>query len=197
MRIAVNLARRESMSERTVYAWAPVLIFVAGAALVLLAVSGYSAFAAYRAAHQSVLRYQAETQEMQSRGMRMAGELRKPETLRLYGQISFLNGLIGQKRVSLSALTLDVARLVPEQARLASLALVTTKDGPVVNVKVEGPSQTVVDEFLKRLEDSPDFGQVTVSNQAFATSGLEKGLVTLTCSAQYAGKDFSDRRTDR
>lgn len=197
MRIAVNLARRERLTERTVYLWAPVLIFVTGAALVFLAVSAFREFAAYRTVHQSVLRYQSETHEMQTREMRLAGELRKPETLQLYRQINFLNGLMGQKRVSLSALTLAVARLVPDQARLASLALVTSKDGPVVSVSVEGPSQAVVDEFLNRLEGSPDFDQVTVSNQAFAQSGTEKGLVTLTCSAQYAAKEFSGLPADR
>lgn len=197
MKIRVNLARKESRGERTVYLWAPILVFVTAAALVFLAVSAFREFAAYRTVHQSVLRYQSETQEMETREMRLAGELRKPETLRLYRQINFLNSLIGQKRVSLSALTLDVARLVPDQARLASLALVTTKGGPVVSVTVEGPTQTVVDDFLTRLENSPDFGQVTVNNQAFAQSGPEKGLVTLNCNAQYAGTDVTDRPANR
>lgn len=196
MKITVNLARPESHIERTVYVWAPVLIVVTAAILAFLAISAWTEFGSYRSVHQSTLRYRAETQEMQGKQMRLAGQLRAPETLELYRQIGFLNGLIGEKRVSLSALTVEVARLVPGEARIAGLSLVSAKDGPVVSVTVEGPSADVVGEFLDRLEAAPDFDQITVQDQSTSESGAEKGLVTLRCSARYLANHSTTRRVD-
>ncbi|MGH9398117.1 MAG: hypothetical protein ACRD18_14855 [Terriglobia bacterium] len=197
MRIQINLAHPESRIERSVYVWTPVVILVAAVLLVRLLFSAGHEYVQYRSVHHSALRYQAEVQEMQVKEVRLGSVLRRPETLKLYGQINFLNGLIDQKRVSLSGLTLKVARLLPAQARITGLALVETEKGPVVDISVEGSGHAVAGEFLNNLEGSPDFDGITVTDQSFAQTGPEKGLVTLTCSARYVGKTVPGARAEQ
>ncbi|MGH9435160.1 MAG: hypothetical protein ACRD06_04070 [Terriglobia bacterium] len=188
MKIRINLARPESRAERTVYVWAPILIVLAAVLLVRIAYSAGREFTEYRRVHHSTMLYTAEIQEMQTKEIRLAAVLRRPQTVKLYGQINFLNELMEQKRVSLSGLTLKVARLLPDQARITGLALVETGKGPLIRITVEGTGRDVAGEFLNHLEDSPDFDGITVTDQSFGQSGPEKGLVTLTCDARYVGE---------
>ncbi|MDE3180308.1 MAG: hypothetical protein KGM47_11700 [Acidobacteriota bacterium] len=188
MRVGINLARPESRIERSVYLWAPILTLAAVIVLVRLVFFAGHQFTVYRAAQHSTLRYQAETQEMQAKQARLAASLRQPGTLKLYNQITFLNQLIDQKRVSLSSLTLKVAHLLPAQSRITALALKATPSGPVIDISIEGNGDAVAGQFLNNLEASPDFDGITVTDQSFDQSGSQKGLVALTCSARYVGK---------
>lgn len=189
MKLDLNLAQPESRVERSLFLWAPLLIALTLLLLIrILAVAEHD-FTAYRRVHQSVLRYEAETGEMRSQAVRANALLGQAATVKLYQQINFLNALIRQKKVSLSALTLKVTRLLPDQTRLDELSLAETGDGPVVELSVEGDGNEAVYDFLNRLESSPDFDAVTVTNQSFASQTQDKGFVILTCSARYVGKE--------
>lgn len=192
MKVRINLAQPASWRERTVYLWAPVLILCAGALLAFLCFVSGREFLEYRKVDRAVLRYQAEIQETQAQEARLGAVLRLPETLKLYAQINFLNGLIEQKRLSLSGLTLEVAKLLPDQVRITGLALGETTKGPVIEISVEGAPRQVTGAFLNNLEGSPDFDGVTVVNQSFADETQQANLVSLTCSARYIGKTLPE-----
>ncbi|MGH9470256.1 MAG: hypothetical protein ACRD1N_07935 [Terriglobia bacterium] len=187
MKIDLNLAQPQSRAERWLFFWAPLLIALTAAALVWVLIAAGREFRSYRQAHRTVLRYTAEIGEMHENENRAQAMLRQPPTLALYRQIGFLNALIEQKKVSLASLTLEVTRLLPPQTRLAGLSLVQSDCGPFVELSIEGNGSAAVYSFLSRIEASPDFDAVTVTDQSFATQPQEKGLVTLTCSARYVG----------
>lgn len=189
MKIDLNLAQPENRVERLLFLWAPALIILTLILLIRVLMTAQHEFAAYRRVHQSILRYQAETEEMRSQAVRAKALLGQPTTLKLYQQINFLNALIKQKKVSLSALTLKVTRLLPDQTRLAGLSLAEAEGGPIVELSVEGNGNEAVYAFLNRLESSPDFDGVTVTDQSFGSQVQDKGIVTLTCSARYVGEE--------
>lgn len=188
MRVRINLARPANWRERTVYLWAPVLILCAGALLGYLVFASGREFAEYRRVDRAVLRDQAEIHETQAQEARLSMALRRPETLKLYAQINFLNNLIEQKKLSLSGLTLEVAKLLPDQVRITGLALGETAKGPEIEISVEGAPRQVTGAFLNNLESSPDFDGVTVVSQSFADVTQQANLISLTCSARYIGK---------
>ncbi|MGH9401228.1 MAG: PilN domain-containing protein [Terriglobia bacterium] len=188
MKVRVNLAQPEKWRERTVYLWAPVLVLVGVVLLVHLISVSARQFVEYQKVHRSVLRYEAEVHETQAKEIRLKAVLHQPGTLKLYGQINFLNSLIEQKKVSLSGLTIEVARLLPGQVRITGLSLADTAKGPVIQISVEGAVNQVTGVFLSNLEASPDFEGVTVLDQSFGTENQPGNLVSLTCSARYIGK---------
>lgn len=187
MRIKINLAHPQSRAERSLWVWAPALVALALAVLIWILIAAGRQFGQYRQARRTVQRYSAEIGEMREKESRAQSILRQEPTLGLYRQIAFLNTLIDQKKISLSNLTLEVTRLLPPQARLAGLSLAASKDAPVVELVIEGQGSAAVYGFLSRLEASPDFDSVMVTDQSFGTQPQEKGLVTLTCSARYVG----------
>lgn len=197
MRIRVNLAQPEKWSERTVYLWAPVLILAGSALLAYLLFLAGRQFAEYRKVDRTVTRYEAEVHETQVQEVRLTSLLRQPETLKLYAQINFLNDLIEQKKLSLSGLTLEVAKLLPSQVRITGLALGETNKGPVIEISVEGSVNQVTGAFLNNLEASPDFEGVTVIDQSFAAENQSTNLVSLTCSARYVGKTLPGPEADK
>lgn len=187
MRIEINLAHPERRLERTLYIWAPVVIVLALVLLIRGLVMTGREFAAYRTAHQSTMRYQAEISEMRGKERQAQAVLRRPPAVKLYRQINFLNGLMERRKTSLSAMTLKISRLLPGQSRLTSLSLAHSEAGPMVQFTIEGAGNAAVYKFLSNLEKSPDFDSVTVTDQAFETQGSDKGFVALTCNARYVG----------
>lgn len=196
MKVTVNLARPEKFAERAVLLWAPPLLLVGAALLAFLIFNSARSFIAYRKADRAVVRYQSEVRELQAREARVNALLHQPDTLKLYSQINFLNSLIEQKKLSLSGLTLDVAKLLPEQARITGLGLAETAKGPVVQISVEGSADVVTGVFLSNLEASPEFDGVTVIDQSFGTENQSSNDVLLTCSARYIGPDAPGREAD-
>lgn len=192
MKVRINLAQPPNWRERTVYLWAPVLILCAGALLAYLVFTSGREFAEYRRVDRAVLRDQAEIHETQAQEARLSAALRRPETLKLYAQINFLNNLIEQKKLSLSGLTLEVAKLLPDQVRITGLALGETSKGPEIEISVEGAPRQVTGAFLNNLESSPDFDGVTVVSQSFADETQQSNLISLTCSARYIGKTLPE-----
>ncbi|MGH9352641.1 MAG: hypothetical protein ACRD2G_10850 [Terriglobia bacterium] len=188
MKVRVNLAQPEKWRERTVYVWAPILILGGSVLLVYLIFASARQFAEYRKVDRAVVRYEAEVHETKTKGIHLTAVLRQPQTLKLYAQINFLNSLIEQKKLSLSGLTLKVAKFLPSQVRITGLALAETTKGPVIEISVEGAVNQVTGAFLNNLEASPDFEGVTVLDQSFGAENQPGNLVSLTCSARYIGK---------
>lgn len=199
MKIGINLAQPENRLERSVYLWAPVGMLLAAVLLAHLCLASAQQLMQYRKVHRSVMQYQAEVRGIQAQEQRLQSALRQPATLRLYSQINFLNSLIAQKKVSLSGLTLEVAKLLPPQARILALSLDGTARGrgPVVEVRVEGSASQVAGEFLSHLEASPDFDTVTVLDQSFEPQSVQPNMVSLTCSARFVGKTLPGQGLDQ
>lgn len=192
MKIELNLARPPRRLDSSAIIWAPALIVIAALVLARILLSSWTAFGQFRQVHKSVLRYQAETAELQTKEAQAWQALHRPPVLRLYRQIGFLNSLIDEKKVSLSALASRVTRLLPTQTRLSSLAVGQAEaGGPLVQFSVEGEQEGVY-AFLSNLEQSPDFGAPAVKSEAIEQQGPDKGLVVLTCSAQYLGVEPGD-----
>jgi hypothetical protein len=196
VKIELNLARPRSRFDRVSAVGAPVLIIASLALLPRILYPAWVGFVEYRKVHRSVLTYQAEIADLQRQEAQVWQVLRRPPTLKLYHQITFLNSLIDQKRLSLSDLALRVTKLLPAQTRLDSLTLSDAEETPVVRTPVvlmPVVQFSVVGEqdgvygFLSNLEQAPDFGAPTNLSETIEKEGTEQGLVHLECRAEYLG----------
>lgn len=187
MRINLNLGKTENPFERYMFVWAVPALVVAGLVLAHGIYVGARDFRQVRRVQKSVLQYEGQISILRDKANRAQQMLVRPSTRELERKADFLNSLIEQKQVSLSEVTLKMTRLLPDEARLAGLAVIPTKATPQVQVSVEGKTAQALDAFLDNLEQSPDFSGVVVSNQAFEKPGPQGSLFALKCKANYVG----------
>lgn len=185
MKVTLNLSTVSGSRERYALAWAVPVLIVGVAGLVFLSVSIMREYRQYRAVRRSVTEYEARANSLRQREAALRKELEKPELRDLYRQVQYLNALIEQKQVSLTGVTETVTKLLPGDVHLTGLALVSQADGFVVRFGLTGRSEEAVETFLANLEDSPNFKDVTITNEGFQEQGGVTGPVVISCSARY------------
>ena len=97
-------------------------------------------------------------------------KLEDPAYRELLRQAQFVNKLIDQRQLSLTELSARLAGLLPEDAHLTGLALISPKkpgDDYMVRMGITAKSEDAVETFINDLEDSPDFKDVSIINQGF------------------------------
>lgn len=185
MTITFNLARPRSFCDRYLMVWAvPAL----GLGLLLLVQFLASARADYRQAQRvraTLERERARAGQLRGRELALRRELDQPRYRDVLKQVRGVNSLIDEKRLSLTEVTVEIARLLPPQARLSSLSVAAAAGGPLVRVGVEAQAAAQAETFVANLEQSPDFKDVTVTQQSFVLKPGEP--VTVNCTAHYAG----------
>jgi len=188
MKITLNLSTMPSARERYALVWGVPAGVIALAVLVLLSVVAVRNFREYRAVRRSVgelLHVEAQVHEQE---MALRRNLEQPQLRDMYRQAKFINTVIDRKQFSATEVLQKVAPLLPEDARLTALSLKHSGKDLEVRFAVVGSSDEALEQFLTNLEDSAEFTDVAILNQGFAPEGKENELVTLACSARYAGK---------
>jgi len=107
--------------------------------------------------------------EAESLGKQVAeveSRLDRPEATAKLNEIGFLNHLIARKNLSWTRLFGDLEDLVPNNVHLVGLKPDIGANG-VVTLQIELQARSVADasEFIHRLEKSPVFQNITVSNE--------------------------------
>ena len=185
MKIELNLAHAESPLERYLWSWSVPAIVFGTLFLIHSLVSAAHSLAEWRAVQRSVGQYQGQIAILRERETRALGALNQPAFRNLRSEAELINSLIDQRQVSLAEITLELTKLLPDQARLSGLSISQAGNEPQVLIKVEGKTEDAVYTFLENLEQSPKFQQPLVSHQAFE-KGLTNGdAVELTCTAFY------------
>lgn len=186
MKFALNLSLSQSFRHRHALAWSVPLL---AGSLVLLARLLFSIqvdWRDYRTVGQAVSREEARLNDLAAREAALQQKLDRPESQAVLREVQFVNFLIDQRRFSLTDLTAKVTALLPPQARLTTLRVPDSSGDPLVQFGIEGSSEEPVETFVSNLEDSPDFRDVTVTNQGFEEKS-GGAPVSITCSARYVG----------
>jgi hypothetical protein len=124
--------------------------------------------------------------EAESLGKRVAdveSRLDRPEATAKLNEIGFLNHLITRKNFSWTRLFADLEDMVPNNVHLVSLRPdVGTNSQIKLQIELHGRSIGDVSEFIHRLEKSPLFQNITVSNeQKLESLELTASLVSSIC----------------
>ena len=107
--------------------------------------------------------------EAESLGKRVAeveSRLDRPEATAKLNEIGFLNHLIAQKNLSWTRLFADLEEMVPNNVHLVGLRPDIATNG-VITLQIDLEARSVADasEFIHRLEKSPVFQNIKVSNE--------------------------------
>ena len=186
MKFALNLSFSQSFRQRHALAWSAPLLAVSLILLARLLFSIQVDWRDYRTVDQAVNREEARSNDLAAREVALQQKLNRPESQAVLREVQFVNFLIDQRRLSLTDLTAKVAALLPPQARLTTLRVPDSSGDPFVQFGIEGSSEDPVETFVSNLEDSPDFRDVTVTNQGFEEKG-GGAPVSITCLARYVG----------
>lgn len=187
MKISLNLATLSGTRERYAIFWAVPLALIGAVGLVALVYTALFNFREYHKIQTSLDNLSQQEQKLTSREKDLQKELDQPRDRELFQKAHFVNDLIQQRQLTLTMLTQKVSRLVPPTVRLTALAVTRPKAGIVVRFTVLGRDEGGVEAFMGNLEDSPDFADLTVTNQKFREVDSIAGQVGITCTARYVG----------
>src|SRR6266566_1508601 len=112
--------------------------------------------------------------------------------VRAYRKAQLVNSLIEKKQISVSALAIEVADLLPPDARLVGLGVVRSDNGSFVKFQVNGRNAQALETFGNNVLDSPDFEDFVLGSVGFDLQGAAAGEVTVTCTARYVGPKNDD-----
>lgn len=185
MKIALNFAAAESSRNHNVLAWAIPATAVGLAGFVWLAVAMTHQLGQLHAIQRQAAVYQQHQDQFRRQVVVLHRELDSPKYKDLMRKVQFMNSLIDQRRLSLSEIVKQVGHILPDDAHLTRLELLTQDKHLVVRFSMTAKSEEALETFMSGLEDSPDFQDVTIANQGFQEAGAEPGQVIVTCIATY------------
>jgi Tfp pilus assembly protein PilN len=185
MRVVLNLAIPPSARERYALFWAIPATLLGLTVLAFILLLSVRSYREYKVVQNSVAEYQERDNAVRAREMALRRQLEEPATRRLLDDVQFVNGLIEQKRVSLTGLTADITDLIPDDVRLSALAM--TPDGQELALRfvITGKDAKAIERFLSNLEDSPHFKDVAIINEGFEQAGTTSELENIACTAHY------------
>ena len=161
-----------NLSTRPFPAYRLVNVALATILVVLLGVSVYQAigFVRFSRLTRAIRGTEIEARvEAESLGKRVAdleSRLDRPEATAKLNEIGFLNHLIARKNLSWTRLLADLEDMVPSNVHLVSLSPEIGSNGAItLHIDLQGRSITDAAEFIKRLEKSPVFENITVSTE--------------------------------
>ena len=162
----LNLATRPFPAYRLINI--ALILILAG----LLVLSGWQAIGFRRFSRLAHALQPTETDarvEAESLGKRVAdveSRLDRPEATAKLNEIGFLNHLITRKSLHWTRLFADLEEMVPNDVHLVSLTPDVAATGVIkLQIELKGRSINDISEFIHRLEKSPLFQTITVSNE--------------------------------
>jgi len=185
MRVALNLAIPPSARERYALYWAipATLLGLAGLAFLLLA--SVRSYREYRAVQKSIAKYQVRENSLRAQEVALRRQLEERQSRPLLDNVQFVNALIEQKRISLTDLATEVTELIPDEVRLAALAMAPDGQELAVRFLIMGKNEEALERFLSNLEDSPHFKDVAITNAGFGEAGASPEVENIACTAHY------------
>ncbi len=168
IRIPINLASEPFRRDR------PALVGLSAtliAAAVLLAIQVAGILSERRQAADTrveINRLSAQLRVINGEQAKWNAMLRKPENAVVLERSVFLNTLIERKAISWTKIFADLEKVMPYNVRLVSVRLpdVNSDNEVLLDMFVGAKEVPPVLEFLKRLEQSPQFGPTSVLNSA-------------------------------
>jgi Tfp pilus assembly protein PilN len=166
IRIPINLASEPFRRDR------PVLIGSLAAGVVLTVLLLFQIAAILSARHQAadtraaLARLDSQLRSTAGGQARLDATMRRPENSEVLERSLFLNTLIERKAISWTRIFADLEKVMPPSVRLVSVRLpqVDSRNNVLLDMVVGAREVAPVLEFLRKLENSPQFGPSSVLN---------------------------------
>ena len=188
MKITLNLSAAEGARDHYALAWAIPATVLGLLALVLLGRALIHEYRDYREIQNQLTEVQMRAEELHNQEASIRRKLEHPAYRKLYSQAQFVNGLIQQRKLSLTELSARLAGLLPEDAHLTGLSLTSPKKPGgdyMVRMGITAKGEDAIETFVNDLEDAPDFKDVSIINQGFQEESSQGQQVNIVCTAQY------------
>lgn len=168
MRIPINLASEPFRRDR------PMLVASAACAVVLLLLLAGQIFlilgarSSAKDVRVSVEKLDRRLRSINAEQARLEQTLRRPENASVLAQSVLLNALVERKSISWTKIFADLESVTPDNVRLIQIRLpqITSQQEVLLDMTVGAQEVDPVLKFLKRLQDSPLFGPVSVHSSA-------------------------------
>ncbi len=161
MKVGINLATQPFRRDRPLLVAAGVLstlLLVLLGGLVYLALAERGELAEAR---RNVDQLQRRLRSVSAQQQKLDAVLRRPENAEVLERSLFLNALLYRKGISWTRILGDLERVVPYNVRIISIhPTLNSKNEVVLDMRVGAETPEPVIGFLKKLEESPLFGQV-------------------------------------
>ena len=185
MKINLNLSYAESFHDRYALAWAISTMILGVVGAVVLTVSTIRAAREYREVYRQAVEVERRGSALRLREAALRRELESPQHRELLTKTRFVNTLIDQKHLSLTTLTARLTELMPENARVTSLAMVSKDGDYLLRIMVAAKSEEAVEALLGGMRDAPDFKDASITNEGFQEESTTPGEVRIICTARY------------
>lgn len=188
MKITLNLSPAESLRDRLALAWAIPAILLGIVALILLGRGSRREYRDYREVQSQLLKVQTRSTDLQNQEAVIRKKLEDPAYRQLLLQAKFVNKIIDDRKLSLTQLNSRVAGLLPEDAQLTGLTLMSPKktgDDYAVRLGIDARGEDAIETFINDLEDSVDFKDVSIVNQGFQEDTPQGEEISVICTARY------------
>ena len=164
MRIHVNLATEPFRKDR------PILVASAALAVLLLILLGVQTFLIVserdqaKEAREAVNRLEDEIARLDSEQAQLDGVLRQTENAEVLARSVFLNTLVDRKSISWTRIFADLEAIKPYNVRLVQVRLpqIDSRNEITLDMVIASQEAGPIIEFLKRLQNSPKFGDLTI-----------------------------------
>lgn len=190
MRVPINIATHPADASRPLRALAITL----AAVVLLLGGSLVRSELRTREEFRSLLdrtnQLESNVRDLEATQKEMQSWLETPQVKQIRQRSSLLNALIAQKSLSWTRLFQDLETTLPAGARVTAIApeadsLKGAQAQPLLNLAVSAGSNAPIVEFIKRLEESPEFDSPVVNSQRFPNATEEKGEIKVALTARY------------
>ena len=168
MRVPINLASEPFRRDRPALVGLTTALIASAVLLVVLVSAIISERRQAADTRVEIDRLNAQLRVINGEQAKWNAMLRKPENAVVLERSVFLNTLIERKAISWTKIFADLEKVMPYNVRLVSVRLpdVNSDNEVLLDMFVGAKEVPPVLEFLKRLEQSPQFGPTSVLNSA-------------------------------
>jgi Tfp pilus assembly protein PilN len=187
MKIRLNVATQPFRRDRPVIVASAILSVALLALLAGLIYLGLNERGQLAEARHSVQQLQQKLRAVAAQQAKLDAVLRRPDNAEVLERSLWLNALLYRKGISWTRIFEDLQKVVPFNVRIISIRpTLNAQNQVVLDMQVGAESPESVIAFLKKLEESPLFGQVF--DHSYASPSQSDPLWKYRVSVNYAQK---------
>ena len=164
MNVRLNLATKPLESQRKFYASAGLVVFLGSVVFLIL---GWHVYSELRA-QENLRRKEQDNDRLATKLSASRKELddffARPENARLKDRVAFLNGFIDESSFNWTRMFMDLEKTLPVGVHVVSIQPKLDKGRMFVHLTVGAVSDEAKIKFLRAMESSPAFSNVTLLN---------------------------------
>jgi Tfp pilus assembly protein PilN len=193
MKVPINLASRPADTSRALRSSTIVLGAIALVLAVVAVRAEFNSRNEFRTLVDRSNQVESEMRELQASQKEMRAWLQTPQVTQIRKRAALLNALISQKSLSWTRMFQDLEATLPAGARITSITpgekgASAGQEQPELKLTVAAATITPIIEFIKRMEDSPQFANPIVGDQRFPNDSGKDGDIKISLVTRYVQK---------